>query len=79
MAWYSLYKWFSTFRKIPYINCIAWYKNYLYTEWFNGLTEEEQEKEKLRIRKIKEKEDKDFQRILLMLGMISGLYHNVRP
>ena len=46
MAWYSLYKWFISFRKLPYVNIINWYRRFLYEEWFNSLTEEEQEKEK---------------------------------
>lgn len=73
MAWYSLYKWFRSFRKIPYTDCIAWYRNHLYEEWFCDLTEEEQRKEELKIRKLKEKEDAGFQQSLLALGMLFGL------
>lgn len=79
MAWYSLYKWFRSFRKIPYTDCIAWYRNHLYEEWFSGLTEEEQRKEELRIRKLKEKEDAGFRHFLLAFYTLSGLYSNRRP
>ena len=41
MAWYSLYKWFSPWRKTPYSNYVDWYKKYLHRMWFNSLTEEE--------------------------------------
>ena len=41
MAWYSLYKWFSPWRKTPYSNYVDWYKKYLHITWFNSLTEEE--------------------------------------
>ncbi len=50
MAWYSLYKWFVSFRKLPYVNIINWYRQFLYEGWFNSLTEEEQKKEKARIK-----------------------------
>ena len=52
MAWYSLYKWFVSFRKLPYVNIINWYRQFLYEGWFNSLTEEEQKKEKARIKLI---------------------------
>ncbi len=76
MAWYSLYKWFISFRKLPYVNIINWYRRFLYEEWFNSLTEEEQEKEKARIKGLKEKEMAGLQRTCLTLGMLVGLYSN---
>lgn len=30
MAWYLLYKWFVSFRKLPYVNIINWYRQFLY-------------------------------------------------
>lgn len=43
MAWYSLWKWFSSWRKREYINVIEWYSNILYEEWFCSLTPEKQQ------------------------------------
>ena len=43
MAWYALYKWFITFRKCPYVNWIEWYKDKLYHDWFESLSEEEKQ------------------------------------
>lgn len=57
MAWYALYKWFIRFSKRPYINQIKMYKSYLYSEWFNSLTDEEKNKvnESKRVQKEMEK------------------------
>lgn len=41
MAWYTLYKWFSPFRKTPYVNQIYLYRQHLFDEWFDGLTDEQ--------------------------------------
>lgn len=76
MAWYSLYKWFVSFRKLPYVNIIVWYRQFLYKEWFNSLTEEEQEKEKARIKGLKEKEMAGLQHACLALSMLVGFYSN---
>ena len=42
MAWYSLYKWFSPWRKTPYSNYVDWYKKHLHRVWFENLSNEEQ-------------------------------------
>ena len=65
MAWYSLYKWFVSFRKLPYVNIINWYRQFLYEGWFNSLTEEEQKKEKA-----------GLQNTCLALNMLMGFYSN---
>jgi hypothetical protein len=44
MGWYALYKWFSKFRKTPYTNMINWYKEKLFLDWYDSLTEEEKDK-----------------------------------
>ena len=69
MAWYSLYKWFVSFRKLPYVDIIVWYRQFLYTE-------EEQEKEKARIKGLKEKEMAGLQRACSALCMLVGFYSN---
>ena len=55
MAWYSLYKWFRTFRKREYVNYVSWYIGYL----FNSLSEEEQRKELERQEELKKKREHD--------------------
>ncbi len=75
MAWYSLYKWFVSFRKLPYVNIINWYRQFLYEGWFNSLTEEEQKKEKARIKGLKE-EIAGLQHTCLALSMLMGFYSN---
>ena len=76
MAWYSLYKWFVSFRKLPYVNIINWYRQFLYEGRFNSLTEEEQKKEKARIKGLKEKEIAGLQNTCLALNMLMGFYSN---
>lgn len=76
MAWYSLYRWFSAFRRTPYVNVIRWYRQFLYEEWFSSLGEEEQEKERLKLKNIEEEENAKFQRAWLALGTILSLYSN---
>jgi len=76
MAWYWLYKWFVSFRKLPYVNIINWYRQFLYDEWFNSLTKEEQKKEKARIEGLKEKETAGLQYTCLTLSMLVGFYSN---
>lgn len=44
MAWYALWKWFSSFRTTPYTNMISWYSGYLYKQWYNSLTDEQKER-----------------------------------
>lgn len=41
MAWWSLYKWFGSFRTTPYENMISWYTNKLNHEWYESLSDEE--------------------------------------
>lgn len=67
MAWYSLYKWFIPWRKIPYRNMITMYKNYLYDTWFDSLSEEEQQNELKRITDIKDKRKRDGEQALYNL------------
>ena len=43
MAWWSLYKWFGSFRTTPYENMISWYTNKLNHEWYESLSDEEKE------------------------------------
>lgn len=67
MAFYSLYNWFSTFRKTPYINMIHWYKKQLCEQWFNSLSDEEQE------RVLKITEEKKRKRQLAARQLLIGL------
>ena len=59
MAWYSLYKWFRTFRKRGYINYVSWYKGFLYDKWFESLSEEEQRKELEQQEEFKKQRERD--------------------
>lgn len=67
MAWYALYKWFISWRKTPYINWISWYKQHLYDEWFNSLSEVGQKEELERQKMIREKRKRDGQNALAAL------------
>lgn len=76
MAWFALYKWFAPWSKIPYINYIEWYRDYLYTEWYNSLSEEEKIKEKQRIENIKKKNAEQLFGILnIMKNMIDDSFY----
>ena len=65
MAWRSLQRWFLRFRKSYYPDVIVIYKNYLYDEWFNSLSEEEQKAEIERQRQLKEKRKRDGERTMM--------------
>ena len=67
MAWRSLRLWFETFRKSYYPNVIIVYKNYLYDEWFNTLSEEEQKAEAKRQKMLKEKQEREAKEALSRL------------
>lgn len=43
MAWWSLYKWFGSFRTTPFENMITWYTNKLNHERYQSLSDEEKE------------------------------------
>jgi hypothetical protein len=77
MAWWALKKWFMRFRKSYYPDCRVLYKNFLYDEWFNSLSEEDQ-KEELRLqRELKEKRKREgelaVQRLLCMTAAMKNL------
>jgi len=67
MAWYALWKWFIPWRKIRYTNWQRFYKNYLYDEWFNSLSDEDKDKENRRILYDKMKRTRDIEISLLRL------------
>ncbi len=77
MAWYTLYKWFISWRKTPYINWIKWYKRYLYDEWFCSLSEENQKAELKRQQRVKEKRKHDGEMALARLGMMFNMINEV--
>lgn len=77
MAWRSLQRWFMRFRKSYYPDCRVLYKNFLYDEWFNSLSEEDQEEE-LRLQlELKEKRKREgelaLQRLLYMTASMKKL------
>lgn len=72
MAWYALYKWFSTFRKQPAFNWISWYRGYLYKEWFDSLSEEDQIKELARKRAEEKHNQECLNNFLCMGAMLNG-------
>ena len=71
MAFWALYKWFSRFRKRPYINYIYWYKRKLFNEWYESLTEEEKEEYQ---KNKKHKEELSKKRFLSTLAMMDMMY-----
>ena len=72
MAWRSLRLWFSRFRKSYYPDVIVIYKNYLYDEWFNSLSEEEQKAEVERQQRLKEKRKRDGEEALKALQFMTA-------
>lgn len=70
MAWYSLYKWFIRFRKLPYDNMVIHYRRYLYDTWFNSLSEEDQKLELHRIQENKERRKRQGRQALMQLNMM---------
>ena len=77
MAWRALKRWFESFRKSYYPDCRVLYKNYLYDEWFNSLSEEDQEEELRLQRELKEKRKRDgelaLQRLLYMTTSMKAI------
>ena len=72
MAWRSLYRWFAAFRKSYYPDVIVIYKNYLYDEWFNSLSEEEQKAEIERQQQLKEKRIREGEEALKRLRYMTA-------
>lgn len=75
MGWYSLYKWFRTFRKSPSTNYISWYKHYLYNEWYDSLSDEDKLREDDRVRRLREHEHQRTQDALRALGMMYSMVY----
>lgn len=67
MAWYALYKWFVPWRKIKYTNRIMWYRNYLYNEWFNSLSDE---RKQIVIKRIEARKREHEQRFNAFNGLL---------
>lgn len=42
MGWYSVYKWFRPWSKLPYTNYIRWYNELLEQKYIDSLTPEQQ-------------------------------------
>lgn len=72
MSWRSLRLWFETFRKSYYPDVIVIYKNYLYDEWFNSLSEEEQKAEVERQQRLKEKRIREGEEALERLRYMTA-------
>jgi len=72
MAWYALYKWFIPWRRTGYINGSSWYRKYLYSEWFNALSEADKQKELNRIEELKQKRKRRGEQALKNFGMMLG-------
>lgn len=68
MGWYSLYRWFIQWSKRPYINRIEWFKQHLYDEWFNSLSENEQRNELQRQADLKQRRKEQCLTALACLG-----------
>ena len=60
MAWWSLYKWFATFRTFKYENIIEWYSGKLFKEWYESLSEEERGSYNKKQKERKRKNDEAF-------------------
>lgn len=78
MAWYAELKrrkWYC----VNGIDMIRLYKQKLYDDWYNSLTDEQKQRLE-EYRKAKEKKNRReareaLQRLLMMTGMVAGLYH----
>lgn len=77
MAFWSLYKWFSKFRKRPYINYINLYKQKLFNDWYESLTENEKEEYQIKKKIEKEKRKKRDAEMLLYFTNIMKLYQQI--
>lgn len=73
MMFYALYKWFSRFRKFYYPDMIRLYKNYLYTEWYNSLSDEEKQKEDERVLAYREKRDRELKMTMAKFRMLNHM------
>lgn len=62
MAWYALWKWFSPWRKTPYVNYIESYKQTLAQQWWDSLTPEEQEEERRLYQENKKRREENIAR-----------------
>lgn len=70
MAFHSLRKWFSRFRKKPYVDQIQAYRKLRWHEWFDSLSPEQQEEYKRR----KQKErDKVLHSLNMLMSMTNAL------
>lgn len=76
MAWYALYKWFRIFRKSPSTNYIAWYKQYLYDEWFKSLSDVEKTAENRRQKRIAQAKEREFREAIARLGVMHSLLYD---
>lgn len=74
MAWYVLYKWFIPWMKTPYTNMISMYKQYLYDEWYNSLTDEQ----KIKVKEYQERKEanrkKELYKSLFMIRSFIETY-----
>jgi len=77
MGWYSLYRWYRTFRKSPSTNYISWYKQYLYEEWYNSLSEEDKSTEDDRIRRLRDEDNRKLRTALMNIGVMSSMIYGL--
>ena len=77
MAFWSLYKWFSKFRKRPYINYINLYKQKMFNDWYESLTENGKEEYQIKKKIEKEKRKKRDAEMLLYFTNIMKLYQQI--
>jgi hypothetical protein len=78
MAWYALYRWFAGFRKKPYINYIGWYKQYMYDNWFDSLSDEDKATEQERISKLKADDEYKSRTAVAMLCEVMNIMADKR-
>lgn len=78
MAWYAELKrrkWYC----INGVDMIHAYKRKLYDDWYNSLTDEQKQRleeyRKAKAEKDRREAREAMQRLLMMTGMIAGLYH----
>lgn len=71
MAWYSLYKWFISWRKTPYRNMISWYKKYLFDQWFESLSDADKQKYLEYKEAQKRKRERSIKEFMLATAMIT--------
>lgn len=77
MAWWTLFKWFSSFRTTPFVNMIKWYSYQLYKEWYESLSDEEKEYYLKESEKRKARENQALDQLFATYNAIANRFNNI--